>query len=124
MIVPKPMYISARLMAALDIHDHSGKVGTLSVSANGEWLVEDGEHVELDSGSDLRCPMAQDYGEIMGSLLSFLGACAESRTYARQTGRDGENSDLFNDECGAWAEQNSDELAMMQYELERDGEES
>lgn len=54
----------------------------------------------------------------MESLLSFLGACAESRRYSR--GRDcaGENADLFPDNVGQWAESVSDEISLLQCEIE------
>lgn len=51
--------------------------------------------------------------EALTSLLSFLGACAESRAAGG-----GENSDLFPDAVGEWAEQNSDEIAIAASDLE------
>jgi hypothetical protein len=44
------------------------------------------------------------------SLLSFLGAFAESWRHSRE---DGENSNLFPAEMAEWAMQNSDEIAML-----------
>jgi hypothetical protein len=52
------------------------------------------------------------------TLLAFLGACAESVAYARRTGRPGENEDLFPEDVAAWADTWSDELAIMQCEIE------
>lgn len=54
-------------------------------------------------------------------VLSFLGACAESRSYAEKKGNDpmeGGNSDLFPPNIGEWAQQVSDELTMLQIEIE------
>ena len=54
-------------------------------------------------------------------LCSFLGACAESRAYATRLHGDpmqGENSDLFPEHVGEWAEMHSDELGLLAYDLE------
>lgn len=61
----------------------------------------------------------------LASLLGFLGACAESRSYGERRKGDpmaGENSDLFPEDVGAWAQQHSDELGMACLELEEGGE--
>jgi hypothetical protein len=58
----------------------------------------------------------------LGTLCSFLAACAESRSYVSRTGREGENADLFPDWIGEWAEQYSDELSMLSIELEESPE--
>jgi hypothetical protein len=52
------------------------------------------------------------------SLLSFLGACAESVQYGRRTGEPGENADLFPTEVAEIAYQYSDEISMLQCEIE------
>lgn len=52
------------------------------------------------------------------SLLSFLGACAESYSYRQRTGRQGENEDLFPPAAAEWAAQNSDEIDMLALEIE------
>lgn len=59
-----------------------------------------------------------DAGEMLGTLLAFLEACAESRSYGARTGRKGENADLFSEHVGAWAEENSDEISMRRFEIE------
>lgn len=56
--------------------------------------------------------------EGFASLLSFLGAAAESYAYRMRTGRSGENEDLFPAPVVEWAYQNSDEIAMLQLEIE------
>lgn len=56
--------------------------------------------------------------EGLSSLLSFLGACAESVAYQDRTGRASENANLFPDYIGQWAAMNSDELSMLSCELD------
>ena len=110
MLVPSPMFISGRLMAALKLEG----VGQLEVSESGRWRIEDSTGAELDSGADLCCPCANDYGNIMASLLGFLGAAAEAYRY----GPSSENFDLFSPAAMEWAYMNSEELFMAEYELE------
>ena len=107
MLVPSPMFISGRLMAALQLEG----IGLLEVSESGQWRIEDSTGAELDSGDDLRCPCANDYSDIMASLLGFLGAAAEAYHY-------GENFDPFSPAAMEWAYMNSEELSMAEYELE------
>lgn len=52
------------------------------------------------------------------ALLSFLGAAAESYSYRQRTGRKGENEDLFPANVVEWAYQNSDEITMLECELD------
>jgi hypothetical protein len=58
--------------------------------------------------------------EALKSALCFLGACAESRSHGLRRNGDpmsGENANLFVPEVGEWAEENSDEIGMLQLEL-------
>lgn len=68
-------------------------------------------------GDDISGPRygAIDATSAMSALLSFLEACAESRTYGDGTG---ENSDLFPAHVGEWAEQYSDEINLARYEID------
>ena len=61
--------------------------------------------------------------EMLGTLLSFLGAAAESYDYQVRTDEPGENLDLFTPPVVEWAYQNSDELSMLAYEIEGDDDE-
>lgn len=68
------------------------------------------------TGDDLQSGcQGGDLREGLGSLLSFLGAAAESYRYA---GADGENANLFPLPAVEWAAQNSDEIGMAQIEVE------
>lgn len=63
-----------------------------------------------------------DLRDGFSSLISFLGAFAESISYATRTGHPGENADLFPPEMGEWATQNSDEIGMLGIELDEAGQ--
>ena len=110
MLVPSPMFISGRLMAALQLEG----IGLLEVSESGQWRIEDSTGAKLDSGDDLRCTCANDSSDIMASLLGFLGAAAEAYRY----GPSSENFDLFSLAAMEWAYMNREELSMAEYELE------
>lgn len=115
-----PFKISARLVPALQI-------GNAWISYDqGEFVIDlpDGsEHVVKDFH-----PPASGWYNLQSqfaALLGFLGACAESRNYAERNGKnpmDGEHSDLFPDNVGTWAQENSDEIDMLSVELEESTE--
>jgi hypothetical protein len=117
-----PFIISSRLAPAVQI----GRA-TLSF-VDGQFIIDlpDGtEHVVEDFNFPLcRIAGATDESVLQdgfASMLAFLGACAESRAYAarqRKDPMDGENSGLFPANVGEWAESVSDELAMLQIEIE------
>jgi hypothetical protein len=106
------MIISARLLPGLKVedgfislepaggHDHLGK-------PLWKWYIDipDGEF----EGADLAG--WGDHREMMRSMLSFLGAAAESYP-------DGENANLFPPKVTEWAYQNSDEISILSCELE------
>ncbi len=54
----------------------------------------------------------------LASLLSFLGAAAESYAYRQRTGRDGENEHLFPPAVVQWAAENADEISMLGMDIE------
>ena len=114
-----PFIITGRLMAGV-------RIGNAFVSIElGKWT-SDGRvryrycidipgQPELDA-SDLKSGVGG--GTLQGgmeSLLSFLGAAAESYSY---NGMDGENSDLFPEHICQWASENSDKIEMLKYEIE------
>jgi len=121
MKLKSPFIISARLAPALKIAD-----AFLSFD-KGQFVFDfaDGsEHIV----KDFHFPQGRIRGTTderflqdgFSAILSFLGACAESRKYATRKGLDameGENSDLFPASVGEWAEANSDEIAMLDCEI-------
>jgi hypothetical protein len=118
MTLHTPFEIGPRLAPALRIQD----------SETTAWIsYQDGQFViDLPDGTehkvtDFRPGHGANLVRQFGDILSFLGACAESRKYARGRGKsemDGENSDLFPANVGEWAERMSDEIAMLQCEIE------
>ena len=121
MILQTPFIISSRLAPAVN-------VGGATISyEDGRFVIDlpDGsEHVVTDMHrprgtvrgvNDTECAMVQSQ---FAALLGFLSACAKSRQYATRTGRVGENADLFPENVGDWAEQNSDEIAGLGIEIE------
>jgi len=56
--------------------------------------------------------------EGLSTLLSFLCAAAEAHDYTAHTGRASDNDDLFPAYIAEWALEHSDEIAMLQVELE------
>lgn len=131
-VVPQPMFISARLMAAYRLPDGSTlHVGAMRRDDEGRvvyaWAVDDETGRELGAGTDLRsgCGAPVDYAGIMGTLCAFLGAAAESYGYAmRHPGSAPENLDLFTADVTAWAYQHDDELAMVEYDLAGEDEDA
>ena len=113
-----PFCISARLCPAIKIADRDTTAWLSYV--DGQFVIDlpDGtehkiEHFSPGAASDLPSQFA--------AILGFLGACAESRKYATRNGKDamdGENSDLFPANVGEWAEQMSDEIGMLECEIE------
>lgn len=116
-----PFLISARLAPAVQI-------GAAFISYDsGRFVIDlpDGTEHIVSGMSPPRCRTrgVNDTPESMlqcqfGALLSFLFACAESRQYATRTGREGESADLFPENVGQWAEENSDEISMLGVEIE------
>lgn len=124
MLLHHPLAISSRLMPGVKISD-----AWISLEPGGvredriQWTYymdfrpTDGEPWSHE-GSDLSsAPQYTDneegYRTSFSALLSFLSAAAESYP-------DGENADLFPPDVVEWARQNSDEISMIQSEI--DGE--
>lgn len=121
MKLQSPFFISSHLAPAVKVAD-----ATLSF-VDGKFILEAPEFTHDVQG--FRFPQGRIAGDTdadilqkgFAAILSFLSACAESRAYATRQGKDpmeGENSDLFPANVGEWAEQNSDEIAMLSYEIE------
>lgn len=118
-----PFEISARLMPAVHV---GGAYLSLNISgrqtSDGRDIYE--AYIDLADGSEHEVTDLQSGcqgGSVrdgMIALLSFLTAAAESRHYRESTGRVGENEDLFPPAIVEWACSCSDELSMLEYEIE------
>jgi hypothetical protein len=125
MLLNKPFEISSRLLPALRIADATISLERAGRTSDGRdrfrYYIDTPafEHVGDDLNSGVGGCSTQ---EAFGSLLSFLGACGESVAYARRTGRDSDNADLFPPEVAEWCDQNSDDISMLACELEESPE--
>ena len=129
MILHPPFSIGPRLMPALMISDSNGS-GWLSFCPDRCQFVIDlpggDEHwiTDYKPGLGARSSLPAQFGDI----LSFLGACAESRAHDLRYGRPDEidddgNSSLFPANVGAWAQQMSGEIDMLRFEIEESDKE-
>jgi hypothetical protein len=122
MFLVSPVVITPRLLPGVQVGGAFVSIGYLDSRDDGrqgyQWHI-DLENGESFSGDDLAsgCGGGDLHGGL-SSLLSFLGAFAESVGYERRTGRRGENSDLFPRGLAEWAEANADELFLLQEELD------
>jgi hypothetical protein len=118
MTIHKPFEIGPRLAPALRIQDSNG-CAWLSYD-NGRFIIDlpdSSEHIIGNFSPAHRSNLQNQFAAILG----FLSACAESRSYAERQGKpamDGENSDLFSEEVGIWAQQMSDELSILELEID------
>lgn len=125
MKLSSPFSIGSRLLPSLAIGD-----GAISLEYIGEssgrmtfrWYIDipAGQFSAADLKSGMQGCSTQ---EMFGTLLSFLGAAAESYAYGMRTGNPGENADLFPAPVVEWAYQHSDEIGMVQSEIEDSGAE-
>ncbi len=117
-----PFQISSRLMPALNVGGAwlSLEIGDQTRSGRFRyegWIdLPDGTEYPIE---DLRSGVGTaDLQSGFSSLLSFLGAAAESYRYSMHNGRPGENQDLFPPAVVEWAYGCSDELSMLQCEID------
>ena len=127
MILHKPFKISSRLMPALQIADGWISLDLSNhVSRDGRAIYD--VWIDLPTGeyhiTDLRSGVGG--GSLVrgfSSLLAFLSAAGESFNYQQRTGgRPGENIDLFPPDVVRWVDEHSDEINMLQYEIDELGE--
>ena len=124
MILHPPFLISPSLKPALRIGDawleltyarREGREGRTRYA----WsvLLPDGAE---EAGDDLQSGCGGgNLQEGFGSLLSFLGACAEAIDYQERTGRESDNADLFPPRVAAWAaDVGTDAFSMLALEIE------
>lgn len=125
-----PFYISSRLCAAV-------KIGGVEINLELDelnsptrdnrdryqytFIFPDGAEV---TGNDLQTGVGGNttMARMFSGLLCFLSACAESRQHATRYKKKVEDTDLFPEKVGEWAEANSDEISMLLVELEENPE--
>ncbi len=114
-----PFIITPRLMAGLQIGKAFISMG--QGERNSEGRTQYGVYIDLPDGSEheitdlLSGCQGGDLQSGFASLLSFLGAAAESYNYE---GEDGENVDLFPLPVTKWAAENSDDISILGLEIE------
>lgn len=125
MTLKKPFIISSRLLPALKIGNATVQLEYSKRPGAGgrtryQWIID----IQTDTGEqtftghDLQSGcQGGSLQEGFESLLSFLGAAAESLSYTRRTGRETDNADLFPAAVAAWADQNSDEISLAEMEV-------
>lgn len=117
----EPFIISARLLPALQVGDVC-----ISLAYNG--LMRDRRmrytvYLDREDGTDVIDDICSGVGggsllEGFSTLLSLLGAAAESYSYRLRTGRMAEHEDLFSEPVVEWAYQYADEIEMLKIEIE------
>lgn len=119
MILKPPFEITARLLPGLRVQDQNG-IGWIHYD-HGQFIIDlpDGTEHLVEDFHPGACSKLE--GQFV-AILGFLGACAESRHYNERGGMPSidpdDNSGLFPEAVGTWAQQVSDELASLQYEIE------
>lgn len=123
MILKDPFVISPRLLPALKVGEawvqleYSRRPGNEPGRVRYKWTIDLGSQSWSDDDMSSGC-QGGTLQEGFASLLSFLGAFAEGRSYSQRTGRESENGDLFPEGLAEWAYQNSDEISSLAFELE------
>lgn len=115
-----PVIISPRLMPGVRVAGAFVSVeyaGGCDRNGKPQWRYA----VDLPNGAELVGDDLYGWGnagEMLSTLLSFLGACGESVNYRDRTGRGGDSAELFPPAVATWAAANCDELALVQFELD------
>lgn len=119
-----PLFISARLMAAVRIAGTS-TIHIQPIRRDTEnrvvwrYIIEDHDHQVLHDAADLRTGVGDhpDPHKAIASLLGFLGAAADAYRHTMY-GHDSENTDLFPPEVTEWAYEHDDEITALALELD------
>ena len=80
-----------------------------------EWTIELAGQQYREANLKSGCGADPSESEMLGTLLTFLGAAGESYRY---DGMEGESSNLFPEPVVKWASENVEEIALAQYDLE------
>lgn len=128
MKLQSPFAIGSRLLPSITVGTGADSA-TLSLEFVGcrsnrmvfRWYVDFADGQEF-SGADLSSGIQGcTTQEMFATFLSFLSACGEGLRYQESTGRESESADLFPPPVAEWARQFSDELGMLQMEIEESG---
>lgn len=118
--VSAPCIITARLLPGLRIGNGSVSIeyGGITTDNRRQYMY----HIDIPgysySGGDLSSGVGGGSLQSgLSSLLSFLGAFAESVVQFDGHGDEGEHVDLFPPKLREWAIQNSDEISMLEAEI-------
>lgn len=120
MEIKAPMIITSRLKPGVRVADATISLyptGKVDEDGKPQWMYE----FDQDNGYSVFDDDLYGFGfvsEMMGTLLAFMEAAAESHAAFIRNGRPGDNDGLFNREVAEWAYQNSDEISMVRMELE------
>ncbi len=128
MTLHDPFIISARLLPAVKVGGATISIGFCPKNT-GDGRARYDCYIDFDEKPDGGKKEYHDRNLKFGvgggsikngfaSFLCFLGAAAESRSYRERTGRQGENEDIFPAWVVEWAQQHSDEISMLQFEIE------
>jgi hypothetical protein len=123
-----PLIITPRLLPGVEVApgqwiswDHSTTTGFIDgIHPDGSGFEHEVRDIRPGLSGRTGVPEEQ-VASCLEALCAFLGACAESRSYAERMQRDpmtGENSDLFPPRVGEWAQHYSDEIGMLSCELQ------
>lgn len=99
---------------------HVGRCGYTNGAGREVWewyiLLPDGtEHFAEDLSAGIGGASEK---EMLSTLLSFLGACAES--WDENPEKRGENAELFPEPVARWAAESDDEISCAQMDLEEE----
>lgn len=119
-----PLYISPRLMAAVDLDGSTAHILPHHVDDEGRtfwhWVIVDETRAQLEEGTDLGTPVGRetDARDAMATLLAFLDEAADryrSNGLAPVT-----DEPLFCAEVQEWAYINQDSISLHRLLLEGD----
>lgn len=124
MKIRQPFIITSRLLPGIKIGEATISIEYAHVTSDGRqayrWFIDnENGHRQDFQGDKLRSGVGGGtLQEGLESLLGFLGAFADGIGYENRAGTESENSKLFPAGLADWATTNSDEISMLEYELQ------